>query len=79
MSSKRSVLIHLFLRSHEIHFSEYYSFRNTSNGSIFIQNVCAVFNSFGDSLEIMQVSTYGTWLFEIFLSPRKNCTSESVI
>ena len=35
--------------------SEYYAFRNQSNGSIFIQCVCAVFNSFGDTMELMQV------------------------
>nr|6PDQ_B Chain B, Ancestral Effector Caspase-3/6/7 [Homo sapiens]6PDQ_E Chain E, Ancestral Effector Caspase-3/6/7 [Homo sapiens] len=35
----------------------YYSYRNTSNGSWFIQSLCEVLNKYGSELEIMEILT----------------------
>jgi len=35
----------------------YYSWRNSLNGSWFIQSLCSILNEYGDSLEIMQLLT----------------------
>ncbi|XP_076824144.1 uncharacterized protein LOC143470121 [Clavelina lepadiformis] len=37
--------------------SEYYSWRNENNGSIFIQNLCATLRKYGAHMEIMQMMT----------------------
>nr|CAB3262211.1 uncharacterized protein LOC100178691 [Phallusia mammillata] len=36
---------------------EFYSWRNASNGSIFIQNLCAGFHKWGHTMELMQIMT----------------------
>jgi len=35
--------------------TDYYSWRNTHNGSVFIQALCACFFMYGEKMEIMQV------------------------
>ena len=53
-------------------FPGYYSWRNMGNGSWFIQAVCAVFNQYGSTLELMQLMTRVNYLVAQFHSMSKD-------
>ena len=45
-------------------FLDYYAWRNASNGSWFIQSLCAVFMQYGHQMELMQVRKIKTFLLD---------------
>lgn len=43
--------------SHDVILSGYYSWRNTTTGSWFLQSLCEMFTKYGRELELMQILT----------------------